>query len=321
MSTEKQIDQAILGTLFNGYLNCAELGRQLAVSVSELEERLTVLRQLGYGIEVQPHRGYALTLAPDIIISDEIAARIPGNIFARQLLVYRETSSTNNLVFHAANDGATEGFCVLAESQTHGKGRHGRTWLSTQCKGLWLSLLFRPDWPVANAARLTYLASIALCRSVKQMTGLSCSIKWPNDVFVDNKKLAGILTEIHSSNHRLNFAVVGIGCNIHHEQNDFPAELHGKITSLTMAGANPQLRRADLLVSLLAELERLYRLPWTEVYEQWRQHCLSIGKTIQVQTGKLTVSGQMVDLSTDGSLLLRLPDGRIETIPSGDVLW
>jgi BirA family biotin operon repressor/biotin-[acetyl-CoA-carboxylase] ligase len=236
-------------------------------------------------------------------------------------MVYRETRSTNDLVFKAAGDGAAEGFCVLAESQTHGKGRKGRVWQSAQNKGLWFSLLLRPDWPLAHAAHLTYLASVALCRAIKKSARLNCQIKWPNDVLIDNRKVAGILTEIHGSGSRLDFAVLGVGCNILHDSADFPPELRDKVTSLKMSGANHDLRRADLLVPLLAELEMLYSRPWPEIYEQWKTLCLTIGKPVEVQTERGIVSGQMVGLEENGHLLLRLPSGKIEIIHSGDVLW
>ncbi|MDD5261155.1 MAG: biotin--[acetyl-CoA-carboxylase] ligase [Methylacidiphilales bacterium] len=315
------IDEPILSALFKGVLEPHALSQKLGLPAEIILHGIESLQQLGYIIERTPYSGFILKSSPDVIIADEIRARLPGNVFARQLAVYRQTRSTNDIVFKAGNEGAAEGFAVLAEMQTHARGRKHRVWHAPAGNGIWLSLLFRPDWPLERASFLTYMAGVALCRSVFRLTGLRCGIKWPNDILLSGKKLAGILTETRGSGTRLEFAVAGIGCNFRNRREDFPGDLRERATSLVLEGASPELRRADLLVALLQEIETLYRLSWPAVHAEWTTLCLSIGKPVRVQTEARLLEGLMTGLEEDGSLLLRMPSGKIEVINSGEVLF
>lgn len=314
------LDEELLRRLFQGPLVLEQVAHDLLLPPEQVRQSLQELSRLGYQITTFPHRGIILQHSPDILIADETRARLPENIFARQLRIFKETRSTNDLVFQAGVQGAPEGFCVLAESQTHGRGRNGRCWQTTAGKGLYLSLLFRPSWPPERAACLTYLTSVAFCRAAARLTGIRCGIKWPNDVLYQNKKIAGILTEARSQASRLEFAVVGIGINVHQQPGDFPEDLRARALSLGMAGAAANLRRAELLAVLLEETLRLYRAPWEDLRTEWKSLCLSTGQPLRIQCGRRIVEGQMIDIEENGHLVLRLPDGKIEVINSGEIL-
>jgi BirA family biotin operon repressor/biotin-[acetyl-CoA-carboxylase] ligase len=281
--------------------------------------RAGALRELGYPVETAPGGSFRLAPPPDILVPDEIRARLGPNLFANNLLVFQSTRSTNDLILREAAHGAPEGTCAVAAVQTAGRGRQGRVWDSTQPLGLWLSCLLTP--PTLQAAqRLTVVAGVALSRAVQKTGGLRVRMKWPNDLVHKGKKLAGILTETKIHPGRPPVSVVGIGCNVNHLETDFPPALQTAATSLRLLCGHP-VRRADLLVSLLAELAIWVSAPWEETVAAWRDLCLITGQRVRChrQDGTL-LEGEVADLSPEGALLIRLEGGRIIPVLSGDVL-
>lgn len=177
----------------------------------------------------------------------------PGRLGGR-VTIYRETASTNDLLQRLALDGAPEGEVVVADRQTQGRGQHGRRWDSKGGLGLWFSVLLRPEWN-AGLDRITPLVAVAVASGIGTATGLIPRIKPPNDIFLDGRKVAGILTEARSG--RQTFAVVGIGVNVSHALTDFPSELRATATSLALALDGP-VDRERVLIAILRELNRLY---------------------------------------------------------------
>ena len=157
---------------------------------------------------------------------------LDGCPLVREIVVFEETGSTNELVLQRGRQGADAGLIIFAERQNAGRGRFGRRWESAPHRGLWFSLLLRPALPLARWARLTTWAAVAVAAAVERVAGRRASIKWPNDVFLDGKKVAGILIESGTDGAGLPFAVVGIGVNVNHEPSDFPPELGDRATSL-----------------------------------------------------------------------------------------
>jgi BirA family biotin operon repressor/biotin-[acetyl-CoA-carboxylase] ligase len=320
-SAEDLADQHILRRLFTGgdaFVSGPRMAEELGVSRAAVWKRIEQLQALGYDIEAQPHLGYRLRGAGDRVIADEIAARLPDNIFARRLIVFRETGSTNDLALREAQNGAPEGFSVLAEHQTGGRGRMGRTWESNPGQGLWLSMVFRPAWPVTAAQRLTLLVSVAAVRALEKTAGIHCAIKWPNDIMIGGRKLGGALTEVQGDLDRIRHAVAGIGLNVLQTPEQFSPEVRGRATSVRAeAGSAP--RRADLLVAFFEEAAALYAAPWPEVLDLWRGRCLTIGQRLELVRGAETIHGQMTGVDDNGALLLRSGNGTIHSLLSGEI--
>ncbi len=229
-------DTAILEALYQAagqFVQNDELARLLRVPAARVNAEVADLEKLGYTIELHPHFGYRLLGTPDRLTADDIKARLGttslvGANFIRdrsrlqtaptrqptigsEILVFDETASTNDVVEHLAKSGAREGLVVFAESQTRGRGRHGRAWASPRGKGLWFSVLLRPALPPAAASRITVAASVAVARAIRETCRVDARIKWPNDVIVNDKKLAGILVETRESSLRKNNRVGGTG--------------------------------------------------------------------------------------------------------------
>src|SRR5258707_15106859 len=211
----------------------AELSQQLGVRRAAIWARIQELRSLGYDIEASPHRGYRLLSAPDLLHADDLISRLgKTKVIGRDIHVFQETTSTNDVVEKFARDNIKEGVVVFAESQTKGRGRLGRKWPSPARKGLWFSVLLRPNLRPQEITQLTVASATALRRAIQSHTGLKPEIKWPNDVLIRGKKVAGILTELNAELDRVKYVILGIGVDVNLNASDFTSDLRKAATSL-----------------------------------------------------------------------------------------
>ncbi|MED4599536.1 biotin--[acetyl-CoA-carboxylase] ligase, partial [Paenibacillus validus] len=240
-----------------------------------------------------------------------------------QLHLRDEVDSTQIVAQQLTAAGAPEGAVVLAELQTAGRGRMGRRWHSPKGKGLWFSLILRPDWlPLSQTPQLTLLTAVSLCRAVRQVTGLDAGIKWPNDLLIDGRKVAGILLEANVENGTLQHVVAGIGISVNLTEDDYPPDIRAIATSLAIA-AGRRIDRSLLFVELLAEWERLYALYRSEGFAPikllWEALTVSLGREIVCRMPQETVEGFAEAIDEQGALLVRLNDGSVRKMFSGDV--
>jgi len=206
----------------------AELSQVLRVSRAAVWARIEDLRSLGYDIEASPHRGYRLLSTPDLLHAEDLISRLgKTKVMGRDVRVFQETTSTNDVIEKLAHDGVKEGVVVFAESQTRGRGRLGRKWMSPARRGLWFSVLLRPNLRPQEATRLTVASATALRRAIESQTGLKPEIKWPNDILVRGRKVAGILTELSAELDRVKYLVLGIGVDVNLNAGDFPRSCVG----------------------------------------------------------------------------------------------
>jgi BirA family biotin operon repressor/biotin-[acetyl-CoA-carboxylase] ligase len=221
-----------------------------------------------------------------------------------------------------ARDGVKEGAVVFAEAQTKGRGRLGRKWMSPTHKGLWFSILLRPDLRPQETTQLTVASATALRRAIKTVTGLSAQIKWPNDLLIGGKKVVGILTEMSAEVDRVRHVILGIGVDVNQDAAEFPAELRKIATSLKIE-AGKEISRAELAAEILRELDfdyaRICGGKFPGVADEWEAGCATIGKNVSVQMGTRQIRGRAEALDDDGALLVRTEHGRLERIIGGDV--
>ena len=301
----------------------AQLAGQLAVSRAAIWARIEELRQVGYEIEAGPHFGYRLVSSPDALHADDLRARLgQTKVIGRDIRVFEETTSTNDVIEKLARDGVKEGVVVFAESQTKGRGRLGRKWMSPPRKGLWFSVLLRPELRPQEATQLTVASATALRRAIKSVTGLSAEIKWPNDLLIRGRKVVGILTEMSAEVDRIRHIILGIGVDVNHDVNEFPAGLRKVATSLKLASGK-DICRAELATEILREIEvdyaRIGAGEFEQVADEWETGCATIGKNISVQVGTRMIRGCAEALDDDGALLVRTEHGHLERITGGDV--
>jgi BirA family biotin operon repressor/biotin-[acetyl-CoA-carboxylase] ligase len=322
MTTDAQILSA-LRAAENGGVSGADLSEQLGVSRAAIWARIEELRKLGYDIEASPHLGYQLRNDPDLLNDDDLVARLgETEVIGREIRVFQETTSTNDVVEKLARDGVKEGVVVFAETQSKGRGRLGRKWISPPGQGLWFSVLLRPNLRPQEATQLTVAAATALWRAIHEKTGLSAAIKWPNDIMFSGKKAAGILTEMSAEPDRVKHLVLGIGVDVNLTAAEFPPDVRPVATSLRAESGRP-IARADLATAILRELDldyaRINAGRFAEIADEWETHCTTIGQPVIVTMGDRRVRGCAESLDDDGALLLRTEHGHLERIMGGDV--
>ena len=301
----------------------AQLAGQLDISRAAIWARMEELRKVGYDIEASPHFGYKLVDSPDALHADDLLARLgKTRVVGRDIQVFEQTTSTNDVIEKLARDGVKEGVVVFAESQTRGRGRLGRKWISPTRKGLWFSVLLRPSVSPQETTQLTVASATALRRAIKTVTGLSAEIKWPNDLLLGGKKVAGILTEMSAEVDRVQHIILGIGVDVNQDANEFPAELRGIATSLKIE-AGEAISRAGLATEMLRELDADYTRigagKFPQLADEWEAGCATIGKNVSVQMGARLIRGRAEALDDDGALLVRTEHGHLERVIGGDV--
>jgi len=301
----------------------AQLAEQLAISRAAIWSRIEELRQVGYEIEAGPHFGYRLINSPDALHADDLLARLGKiKVIGRDIRVFKETTSTNDIIEKLAHDGVKEGVVVFAESQTKGRGRLGRKWVSPAHKGLWFSILLRPEMHPQETTRLTVASATALRRAIMAETELRPEIKWPNDILIGGKKVAGILTELSAESDRVKHITLGIGVDVNVDADELPPEVRKLATSLKIE-SGIAISRAELATAILRELDqdyaRIQARKFSEVADEWEAGCATIGKNVTVVMGDRKIRGRAESLDDDGTLLVRTEHGHLERVVGGDV--
>jgi len=222
-----------------GFVSGEVISRELHVSRTAIWKQINSLRKAGYVIEAVPSRGYHLLSAPDLLSAGEIAAHLKAELIGRRLVCQAETASTNVDAFRLAEQGAEEGTVILSDAQSVGKGRLGRVWSSPAGVNLYCSVILRPGIKPYEAPQLTFLSAVAVARAIELVAPLRPEIKWPNDVLIDGKKVAGLLNEMSAETDGINFVVLGIGVNLNMTAEQFPADLRHPATSLLLETGRP----------------------------------------------------------------------------------
>ena len=242
-----------------------------------------------------------------------LAASLAGQPIGGQIVYHRETGSTNDEARDLAALGHPEGTAVFADHQTGGRGRRGATWFSAPCRDLLFSVIFRPAWAPDDWTRLTHIAALAVCEGVESLhPRLRLQIKWPNDIHVGGKKLAGILLESTFAHGRPPTAVLGIGLNVNLQQKDVPQDLRPFVTSLRMELGNAPQPREPVAAAILRALGRLYRTADTDfatVIAGNRSRSLLLSKSVRIHTSQGELVGVAVDYSPRGELIVETVDG------------
>ena len=318
-------DAKILSALRAGAagVSGADLAEQLAISRAAVWARIEDLRKAGYDIEAGPHFGYRLVSSPDALHADDLLARLgKTKVVGRDIQVFEQTTSTNDVIEKLARDGVKEGAVVFAESQTKGRGRLGRKWLSPTRKGLWFSVLLRPELRPPETMQLMVASATALRRAIKTAAGLAADIKWPNDLLIGGKKVAGILTEMSAEMDRVRHVILGIGVDVNQDAAEFPPELRKTATSLKIESGE-EISRAGLAVEILRELDfdyaRIRAGKFAAVADEWEAACVTIGKDVTIHVGDRNFRGRAESLDDAGALSVRTEHGHLERITGGDV--
>ncbi len=308
-----------------GFVSGEALAKELGVTRAAVWKQVVRLRGLGYRIDAKPRMGYRLIAAPDLLFPEEMASLLSTQVLGRSIEYYPAVESTNDearrlAIGRPSTPPAPEGTVVLAEEQRAGRGRRGRGWVSPP-GGIWMSLILRPQWPVDDMPLLTLMSALSVARTIRRELELPASIKWPNDVLVDGRKVCGILSEVAADPDGITFAVIGIGVNANIDMRRFSREMRQEASSLEVLTGH-KVDRRRLVVALFAEMEAWYlRLPEArgEMLDEWRRHCDTLGKKVAVVSGGQSVIGKAMDVDSRGGLVVELPNGELRVFASGDV--
>lgn len=319
----KQIVLKLLREHTEEFLSGEAISRQAGVSRAAVWKAVEQLRQEGYGIESVPNRGYRLTRVTARLRPEELAEQFRDCRIGRELLCFDTIDSTNNELKRRAVSGTVDGTVILADQQTGGRGRRGRSFVSPAGKGLYLSAALRPQCPLSEISTLTAWTAVALCDAVEAVCGVRPGIKWPNDLVMQGKKLCGVLTELEleAETGQPRYVIVGIGTNVFQTEADFGTEVAPVAISLAQVLDTPPGRTA-LAAEILRAMDDLYQdFPQARqrYLEQYRKDCLTLGKEISVVRPDGTRQGFASGINEDFALVARWEDGTEEPLSAGEV--
>jgi BirA family biotin operon repressor/biotin-[acetyl-CoA-carboxylase] ligase len=305
-------------------LSGEEISRRLKVSRTAVWKGMNRLRMQGYEIKASTRSGYRLIQSPDLLTPSEIKPILKTKWIGRTIRHFHSLDSTNSKAYQLALNGVEEGEVIIAESQEKGRGRMGRQWFSPPFLNLYLSVILRPKIPPHQAPLITLMAAVATADAIQKFSGLVPLIKWPNDILLRERKVAGLLNEIHSEMDRIHFVILGIGVNLNIDEKMFSKEIRTVATSLKIEMGRTVSRKA-FLQFLLLELEGWYSILLEggsdPILKAWRERARIKGRRVKVTSFGETLAGVAIDLDSDGALILGTEDGRRKRVVAGDVQY
>jgi len=288
-----------------------EIAAGIGADEEQAKEAIATLLSIGYDIKNDARRRYRLVRAPDRLLPDEVLRGLKTRVVGREIITYDSTASTMDAAWRLAESGAREGTTVFAEYQAAGRGRAGRMWTCPKAKGILMSVILRPTVPVTQTSALTIVGAVATAETVRRMGDMPAMIKWPNDVVVQGRKLAGILVESRKLRTGPCF-VLGVGLNVNVELDMLPDSLRATTTSLLIEAGRP-MDRVEVANTLLGTLDWWYRILLRkgpeEITEEWKRCSSTLGQRITIERNGKEFTGTVVDLSTVEGIVLRLDRG------------
>jgi len=313
---------AVLIQQTGAFVSGEEISKVLGVSRAAVWKAIQALEKEGYQIEGLPKRGYRLISKPDRLTAGNILPQLDASLHSC-LLCFDSIDSTNNYAKKLSLSGENGTRYIVADAQTSGRGRRGRSFYSPAGLGIYLTALYHPAAVPEMMSNFTAYVAVAVCLAIEKTTGLAPGIKWPNDILIGGKKVCGILTEmaLEGESGAVQYLITGMGINALQEPSDFPEEIREIAGSLKMAGA-AAFSRASLCAALIQELDAAYRafLERDENYwEAYRRRCLTLGQSIYIISGNDKKAAVAKELAPDFGLTVAWEDGSCGTVYAGEV--
>ncbi len=304
----------------DGYVSGQELCERFGVSRTAIWKVIRQLEEEGYKIEAVRNKGYHFIDSCDIMTKTEIESCIRGT-FGKSTEYYDTIDSTNIRARRLAEEGAQSGTLVVADCQMAGRGRRGKEWVSPSGKNVFMSLILRPDILPGSASMLTLVAALAVHDGIKRETGLETSIKWPNDIVSNGRKVCGILTEMSAELEGIHYVVTGIGINVNMEE--FPKEVRPVATSLLLETGS-KVRRSPLIASILESFEAYYEQFMVQgdlsgLKSVYNQYMVNAGREVKILESSGDYTGKALGINEKGELLVEMQSGEVKHVISGEV--
>lgn len=330
MSTKGNVLKALeenKGTTVSGEELATLLNRSRAAIWKAIQE----LRKEGYHIDAITNKGYCLSQDSDMLSVEGILPYLSDSTAADRIHVFKQLESTNLTAKRMALDGAPAETVVIAEEQTKGKGRMGRSFYSPSGSGIYMSFILAPHFDTAKSVLITTAASVAVCKAIEKITGISCQIKWVNDVYMNEKKICGILTEAVTDfeSGRIHYIVLGIGINYSTSKTAFPKELSGIAGSLYEGATEDHISRNRLIAETINQVFAVNeRLESREFISEYKARSFVLGKEIRIiptigpdaeRNFDEGIPATVMDIDGDGGLVVKYQDGTVSTLNSGEI--
>lgn len=305
----------------NDYISGESISKKLGITRTSVWKHINTLKKDGYDIQGISKKGYILNSSLDIFNILELKSELKECSLISDIKHFNEVSSTNIVAKDLALKNSPHGTLVISDTQTLGKGRLGREWISPK-GGIWSSLILRPNLEPIDAPKLTQIAAAALTLTLKSY-GFDAKIKWPNDILINNKKICGILTEMSCDMDSINYVIVGIGINVNLSKEDIPIELQDKASSLYLVSGKT-IERSFLYSSFLKNFSELYndllKNPNTTIWiDICRENSAFLGKEIIISSRKEDEKVTFIDLSNTGELIIKDSQGNVRNVLSGEI--
>lgn len=313
----------ILKTLRNtdGYLSGQELCEQLGISRTAVWKYMKQLKEEGYEIQSVQNKGYCLMEVPDVLGESEIKSRMETQWVGQRVYFYEEIDSTNTQAKRLAEEDAPSGTLIVSDCQLKGKGRRGRVWTSPKGEAIYMTILLRPQIRPDRASMVTLVMGLSVVQAIRNVLGLETSIKWPNDVVLNRKKLVGTLTEMSAQMDYIEYMVIGTGINAN--MTEFSEELEDKATSLRMEMGRP-VNRAALIAESMKCFEKNYEIfektqDLSGLIEDYQAVLANLNQPVRVLEPGHEYSGIARGINEKGELLVEREDGTVTAVYSGEV--
>lgn len=304
----------------HSFISGEDLSKQLKISRAAIWKQIEELKKEGYEFEAVRRKGYRLLNRPDDILLDEIKSNLNTEWLGREIVYSKETKSTQFDAHELARNGAVHGTVVIANKQTGGKGRLGRVWYSEADKGIWMSIILRPSFNYQHAPLITLFTSIVIYETLKSLYEIDAWIKWPNDIYLDGKKSAGILTEMHGEQDQIHYLIIGLGINTH--KTKYPADIQSKAISIE-ENINKPPRRTEIIQQFLNKFEKNYEYfidhGFEPFYEKYNQRLFGKGKKITIKQINRTYKGYIDCIDKNGYLMVKNENGEQTKVIAGDI--
>ncbi|MBM7615981.1 biotin--[acetyl-CoA-carboxylase] ligase [Alkaliphilus hydrothermalis] len=302
------------------YKSGEELAELFGVSRTAIWKQINSLKKEGHIIETVNKKGYQLMENDNLLVPVELQSMLDTEEIGHHIIYFDSIKSTNTYAKEIAHE-TPHGVVIIGNEQTEGRGRMGRGWTSPKGKGIFMSIILKPQIPPTEGAKMTQIAAAATCLGIRSITSLDVLIKWPNDVIINGKKVCGILTEMSGELNQVAYIIVGIGINVNTEE--FPEDLREKGTSLLIEGKKHYSRK-EMIVAILNEFEKLYQDyiksgSLQSTIEICKKYSAMLGKEIRIIQGNKETIAKAVDITEEGLLKIAQEGGKEDLVFSGEV--
>ena len=300
-----------------------QIAEQLGISLSNVWKQIRELRRLGYRISSLRGEGYRLEARTDRLLPYELNRKLRTRVIGRQIRHFERTASTGWVAKRLITETDPEklhGMVIIAEEQTGGVGRLGRAWVSP-AGGIWATIILKPRIPLDHLFMITMAGSIAIARAIRKEYDLSALIKWPNDIFIGDKKVAGLLLEISAEADTVHYALLGMGIDANISLDELTPPLRETVTTLEAEVGHP-VDRVSLFARILHEFELRYQQiedgEYESIIREWKSLSLTLERRVSIRTINKTFSGEAIDIDEHGALIVRKDNGKVERVIAGD---